>query len=304
VLTHGVMRDTRAGKVREVPWPVMSVYDRPTERVLFHPERDANPFFHLFEAIWMLAGQSNGRFLDQFVGDFTFRFAEPESDGELHGSYGHRWRNFFERDQLLEIARILRDNPADRRVVLQMWDARSDLGVSARDIPCNTQVYFRMIGTRLDMTIMCRSNDAVWGAYGANAVHFSVLHEWMAAAVNADVGMMYQFSNNLHGYIDTLPERHTRSPDMYVTDECAPRPMVKEAVSFLRECEEFVEWNGAMTPQPKLCNFLDGTAKTALWAHRAWKQRDLKLCMFMLSKVQARDWRIAMRQWIDRRIQK
>jgi thymidylate synthase len=54
----------------------------------------------------------------------------------------------------------------------------------------------------LDLTVLCRSNDVVWGAYGANAVHFSVLQEYLAGRIGVDVGVMYQFSNNYHGYVD------------------------------------------------------------------------------------------------------
>ena len=31
----------------------------PCERVLLYPERNANPFFHLYESLWMLAGRND-----------------------------------------------------------------------------------------------------------------------------------------------------------------------------------------------------------------------------------------------------
>jgi hypothetical protein len=45
---------------------VVTQYIRPTERVLFSPRRDANPVFHLMEALWMLAGESEVAWLSQF----------------------------------------------------------------------------------------------------------------------------------------------------------------------------------------------------------------------------------------------
>ena len=54
------------------------------------------------------------------------------------------------------------------------------------------------------MSIVNRSNDMIWGAYGANAVHMSMLLEYMAAMTGFQVGIYYQISNNLHAYKKTL----------------------------------------------------------------------------------------------------
>jgi thymidylate synthase len=65
---------------------------------------------------------------------------------------------------------------------------------------CNLQVLFDAGLGRLNMTVTNRSNDLIWGAYGANVVHFSFLHEYMAALTGLPVGCYYQVSNNLHIY--------------------------------------------------------------------------------------------------------
>ena len=52
----GKRKDSRNGPVLEFPEPVLICYNRPVERVLFYPSRDANPFFHLMEGLWMLVG--------------------------------------------------------------------------------------------------------------------------------------------------------------------------------------------------------------------------------------------------------
>ena len=51
---YGVEAESRNGKVLLAPEPVTTVYERPKERVLFWPQRDANPFFHFYEGLWML----------------------------------------------------------------------------------------------------------------------------------------------------------------------------------------------------------------------------------------------------------
>ena len=191
LLKEGEVQDTRAGQVIVLPYPLTTVYEKPTERVLFDPVRDANPFFHLFESLWMLSGRNDATWLDQFVSDFSVRFAED--DGMQHGAYGYRWRNHFYNDQLPVLIDILKTNNNDRRAVLTMWDPASDLGVrDKKDIPCNSQAFLRVrkgsSGPVLDITVCCRSNDAIWGAYGANAVHFSVLLEYLARMIGVGVG--------------------------------------------------------------------------------------------------------------------
>lgn len=228
LLSEGVAEDSRAGRVIVAPWPVTTAYTHPRERVLFSAIRDANPFFHLVEALWMIAGRSDAGLLNLFVRDFGDRYAEP--GGDIHGAYGHRWRGHFWRDnhvvppgaapgrhidQLDEAVRILKEDPTSRQVVIAMWDPTIDLGVPGlKDRPCNTHIYLRVrmteamvsgdqmtgAGPVLDLTVMCRSNDIIWGAYGANAVHFSVLQEYLAARIGVDVGTFYQVSNNFHAY--------------------------------------------------------------------------------------------------------
>jgi hypothetical protein len=91
---EGVWQQSRAGEVLVLPEPVTTIYRYPQQRVLLSPKRDANPFFHLFESLFYLAGRNDAKWLDQFVHDFSARFAED--DGILHGSYGYRWRHHFD----------------------------------------------------------------------------------------------------------------------------------------------------------------------------------------------------------------
>ena len=56
---EGIPETSRNGPVLVAPTPVTTVYSHPTERVLLSPTRDANPFFHLMESLWMLAGKND-----------------------------------------------------------------------------------------------------------------------------------------------------------------------------------------------------------------------------------------------------
>lgn len=201
-VSNPVRAESRNGPVIKFNAPVTTVYHRPWERVLFWPERDANPFLHLFESLWMLAGRNDVA----YVANIVERFKSYSDDGQtLHGAYGHRWRNHFERDQIKVVIERLAMDPTDRRCVITMWDPRTDLmranEPQSRDVPCNTQIFFKVSETgALNMTVCNRSNDLVWGCYGANAVHMSFLQEYIAIALGRPVGRYWQVSDDLHVY--------------------------------------------------------------------------------------------------------
>lgn len=203
----GVVRESRNGKVAKFPGPCCIEYIKPQERVVFWEERNANPFFHLLESLWMLAGRDDVEFPASIVSTMK-NFSD---DGvTFNGAYGKRWRYWFGKDgyidQLQTIGGALRSNPDCRRQVLSMWDAHHDLGYASKDLPCNTHAYFAINNGKLDMTICNRSNDIVWGALGANCVHMSFMQEYIAAFAGVSVGRYYQFSNNMHLYLDRHEE--------------------------------------------------------------------------------------------------
>ena len=208
----GIKRSSRNGAVLECPEPVVTVYDRPTERVLFDPIRDANPFFHLFEALWILAGRNDVAWPAQFAANV----ANYSDDGKaFHGAYGYRLRTQHG-DQLKKAIGTLKDDPTSRRVALSIWDATLDLGSRSKDVPCNTMLYCKVRDGRLLLTVCNRSNDMVWGLYGANVVQWSILQEYLAAQIGVAVGTMTTLSDSLHVYLDnpTWAKYRRREPQI------------------------------------------------------------------------------------------
>lgn len=316
--SHGLTETSRAGDVCVMDMPVTTVYEHPTERVLFCPSRDANPFFHLFESIWMLAGRSDATWLDTYVSDFSSRFGER--GGHMYGAYGERWRHRFlvagnkntvqTHDQLVVLAEMLRTDPTTRRAVLTMWDPWADLGRSMRDHPCNTHAYFRArprggADYELDLTVLCRSNDIVWGAYGANAVHMSVLLEWMAAATGFRVGRMYQVSNNYHAYSDVFEpiiQRGVGPHDLYYRSDVASSPLFSGEPKLV--LGQVRDWCDAPTGYDSDYNtqlFRDLLMPMAQ-AHRAWTNGEVELALRWAGGVRHTDWRRAALDWFQRRI--
>lgn len=368
--TYGVGQHSRAGKVMVMPTPVMSVYEKPTERVLFCERRDANPFFHFFESLWMLAGRQDAEPLDHYISDFGERFAESNSGGKntedggiIHDAYGHRWRRALGFDQLEVVIKKLQKNPDDRQCVIQMWDATPnetyensetfgdnaelihegymDLTGDWKTRPCNTHVYLRvrkdgsMRDTRdsdgftedglvprsvLDLTVLCRSNDVVWGAYGANAVQFSMLQEYLARHIGVDVGTMYQFSNNYHGYLDTLDKigdpLELSGTDPYEDATVTAMPIGDNWAFWDKDLTQFMLWHDRVweydgidkdygVPPPSFKNrWFEKVAVPMTQARFHWKNKRRERALGVISDVAATDWRMAAEEWMKRRIDK
>ena len=317
-----VAEESRAGRVLAMPTPVTTVYQRPQERVLFCERRDANPFFHLFESMWMLMGRKDATWLDTYVGDFSRRFAEPS--GTMHGAYGARWRWHFElanntqneeyADQIGCIVELLRRDPHSRQAVLTMWDPSADLGATVRDKPCNTHCYFRVNSGWLDMTILCRSNDMVWGAYGANAVHMSVLQEYVAAQLNVPVGTMYQVSNNFHVYADVFERMFPMcstgqfdlsDTDFYRQDLTAPSPLFLHGWDYEDLSAALREWSADPTRNRDDYPELFGQLLVPMaQVHQYAKLRELAVAHKACDRIAHADWRTAARSWVGRRLRR
>jgi thymidylate synthase len=326
--------DSRAGKVRMFCQPVMVTYTNPLERVLFNRARDANPFFHLFESLWMLAGRNDVAPLAYY----NSKISEIASDDGVvfNGAYGHRWRTHFQDygkekfdpwtniDQLYYLIEHLRKSPNSRRSVLEIYDASHDLMLldETKDIPCNTHAYFSLrqdeeinnkyscfeedneyegqYDTYLDMTVCNRSNDLVWGMLGANVVHFSFLQEYMAACIGVKVGLYIQFTNNLHAYLNRFePGKWIHDKTEFDYDHCTAVPLVKDPSTFDFEVGEFIDnkdWT-RVWQEP----FLNTVAAPMCWAFELHKRRDYRSSLNAIETIAAGDWRLAARNWIEKR---
>ena len=300
-------KDTRGGKVKVLAVPYTTAYGEPRARVLRDPDRDANPFFHLFEALWMLGGRHDVEFLKQFNSTID-QFSD---DGAiLHGAYGYRWRHHFGYDQLEKVIEEIKKLPNTRRAVLSMWDAHVDPGIAAaggRDVPCNTQVYFSIKNDQLDMTVTCRSNDAIWGCYGANAVHMSMLLEYTSLSTFIPMGRYYQMSNDLHVY-----ERHWPLMAKFIEKDFIEDPYENGKWKFSPKL-----WigGGKKAFDDDLERFLTNpyqidyttqfmreiVAPMAI-AFQSYKGGDIPMALDYLDRFGKYDWLNAAREWLERRV--
>lgn len=305
---------SRNGDVWRSRRPVSITYTNPMERVNFCPVRDANPFFHLAEAMWMLAGRCDVHFLDLFLS----KMKEFSDDGwGFHGAYGHRLLSNYP-SPLLRAIDTLREDLKTRRAYASIWHSvwDSEYATVTKDLPCNLGIAFNVYGHQLDATVFNRSNDIVWGGVsGANIVQFAFFLEFAAASINRVPGELTVVSSNFHMYRNEQSERLTtyytspaaRSFDFYRTDTHVTRfcetpsqaeNLRDEAISF---CNNFNKrgW------QAKI-DIVRTLVVPLLDVYYRYKQKTIS-AQGAYSEIAARaepegDWKFAAMKWFERRI--
>lgn len=325
-----ITTSSRNGPVLQAVHPVTICYENPRQRVLMNKARDANPFFHLFESLYMLSGGQLIKPLAHYVSNMK----NYSDDGVTqNGAYGHRWLNLHT-NQVSIIINHLQDQPNSRRAVLQMWDVSRDLKKiddqfkdimyyhpgwtpkkygTSKDVCCNLSCVFMqrdVNGTQyLDMTVFNRSNDLIWGALGANVVHFSFLQEYIANCLGVQVGRYHQVSSNMHVYVDNWKPEEWLSNKVQlgygpVLQQCR-HPLLTDRARFDAELDMFVDAYSYLNREDIKFEepFLQKVAKPMCLAFNAHKDRDYKAAYGHLAEVDSDDWRVAGYYWIGKREQ-
>lgn len=204
--------------------------------------RDINPAFAFVEVLWILAGGNNVKYLE-FWNPRMKTFAE--NNGLLWGAYGHRlgcfdfWSYADWPDELLEALYIYHPGPSSqnnnqllqardafigkpntRQVVLQIWNAETDLPTDmgderAKDIPCNLMSHLMLRQGKLEWLQVMRSNDAIWG-FPYNVIQFTFLQEIIAGWLHVKPGSFVLLSDSFHTYEkhwQNIPRILQRQPD-------------------------------------------------------------------------------------------
>lgn len=326
----GVLNESRNGPVVMSNTPFTTVYWKPEQRVMFWPERDANPFFHFYEGLWMLGGRRDIAPLVALASNMKVYSDDGETQWD---AYGFRWLHWFSGFNQLEIIiNRLKKDPTDRRSVLQMWDAPSDLDRDGKAVPCNLMATFQFSPNdgRLNMAVFNRSNDIIWGCYGANAVHFSMLLEYMARRIGVEVGTYTQISVNWHAYVNKfeallpIADHVVDIPghglavkavlDPYRDNKVVVVPMPTERLD--EEIAGLLQFHDYLLADPQGEGAINGPLLTSRWtemgvslllAHWHFRNKPAParyndaLEELSNSEFDNVDWIVAAREWIERR---
>jgi thymidylate synthase len=167
------------------------------------------------EQIWFVSG---ARRPDDFLRDFTKIWDDFTNPNDVVTvAYGYRWRRHFGRDQLGMLIRLLEQDPSSRHGVVITWDPSSDgLGGTARgNVPCPYTFTVNIIGGKLNLHNIIRSNDVILGL-PHDVAGFALLQGMLAQRLGVKLGVYTHSISNAHVYdlhYEAAQEMIDRSPD-------------------------------------------------------------------------------------------
>lgn len=198
ILEHGIEEtNERTGhKVKAIPgmhfqvengFPLLSL-------------RKIAPRVFAAEQVWfMLGSRKPVEFIDQYTkiwNDFT------NINGVVNSAYGFRWRYYFGRDQIGLLVKLLEKEPSSRQGVVITWDAADDglnPELKKKNVPCPISFTVNIIGDRLHLHSIFRSNDMVVGC-PFDVAGFALLQRILAARLGVGVGVYSHSISNAHIY--------------------------------------------------------------------------------------------------------
>jgi thymidylate synthase len=151
------------------------------------------------EQIWFVSG---ARKPEDFLRDYTHIWDEFTNPGDVVTvAYGYRWRKHFGRDQLGLLIELLKNEPSSRQAVVVTWDPAQD-GLSLvkkRNVPCPYTFTVNIVGGRLHLHNIVRSNDIMLGCR-ADVAGFALLQCMLAQKLGVRPGIYSHSISNAHIY--------------------------------------------------------------------------------------------------------
>lgn len=243
--------DTRTGATHELLHAHFCIAD-PRQRWVASRQPPMNPAYAIVEVVWIITGREDSAFPNAWNSQLP-KFA---GSGEIyHGAYGFRLRHRFGLDQIERAYQALRENPASRQGVLQVWDPRIDLpgedGVAtAMDIPCNICALPKVRQGRVEWMQVLRSNDLILGV-PYNFIQFSTLQEVMAGWLDLEVGAYHHLSDSLHIYQRDFAAVTTSVPVEIVPNSDSLALPKAESDRVFREISHAIELLAGPTVSPR-----------------------------------------------------
>ncbi|MBA3823261.1 MAG: hypothetical protein H0X24_05045 [Ktedonobacterales bacterium] len=152
------------------------------------------------EQVWFLTGE---RMPDHFLNQFTRIWADfTNVAGVVSAAYGYRWRRHFGRDQISDLVTLLERDPSSRQGVVIAWDPATDglaSGVQRKNVPCPYTFTVNIIGGRLNLHSVVRSNDVLLGL-PHDVAGFALLLGILAARLGVQPGKYTHSVSHAHIY--------------------------------------------------------------------------------------------------------
>jgi len=155
---------------------------------------------------WPYKGYSESKdFQGETMEEFVEKIKNDEDFAEKYGNlgpvYGHQWRDFFGKDQLLELEKGLKENPFSRRHIICAWNPAQVDQMALPPCHAFIQFYVSGDGKKLSCQLYQRSADIFLGV-PFNIASYATLLAIMADTCGYEVGEFVHTFGDAHIYLD------------------------------------------------------------------------------------------------------
>lgn len=145
-----------------------------------------------YEWDWYLSGNPNAEAISERASIWKSMMDEK---GNVNSNYGYQWsRN----GQLINVIDLLKNDPTTRKASISLYDGKEIFKYS-KDTVCTYAINFYITNGKLNMQVMMRSNDLVYG-FCNDQYCFSKLQMLVAEELNLPIGIYTHFVCNMHIY--------------------------------------------------------------------------------------------------------
>lgn len=264
LMNYGEELSPRGKRIKELrPVVIVNPLSLP---FIFIPTRRNNPFFSVFESsFWIMSGRSDVESLAFFNSNMT-QFSDDGST--FNAPYGERLRKWGQNsyrgiypidtiDQLEDCYKKVSKDPDTRQAIALISNPEFDNSEytlsGGKDIACNTTLSFKLRNNKLCLTVFNRSNDIVYGVFGANITQFTTINRIMAGWLGCEVGEYNQITDSLHVYLEDYASKLNN-------------PLMRAITEFSQQTLPYIKEN-----QPKLSFEETQKLLDKFWSHDLWQ---------------------------------
>lgn len=191
IMKYGL--DTEIGT--KALYNVCFVIRNPKDRVITTPWRKFNDSYAKQEWEWY---QSGWPYVTEIKKVAKIWDRMHNGDDRVNSNYGYQWQRNGQLEKTIE---QLKNNPNTRQAWISLFDGKEKYHYQY-DTPCTMCIGFDIKNNKLDMTVVMRSNDLIYG-FCNDQYCFSMLQEYVANELNIEVGTYTHIAHDMHIY-----ERH------------------------------------------------------------------------------------------------
>ena len=195
VLTHKLMNEGEdTGTTFELLNTVIEI-EKPSIKDIHLPFRNISKRYLMRELNWYWTGNNDVN----YIGEVAKMWYKISDDGHTSNSaYGYIVHKKYNKDQLMEIYELLKNDPSSRKAVLSIIDPRLDKK-KTKDLQCTIGLQFIIRNGKLHMTVFMRSNDIYFGL-PYDAIYFMTIQNWLSNKLDVEIGTYTHHAVSMHMY--------------------------------------------------------------------------------------------------------